>query len=240
MISGYRVGRGFTIVELLIVIVVIAILAAISMVAYNGIQDRAARSAMDSASAQAMKRIRLSVIASDGVYPDSITDCPSPTNANICLNEPGVSYRYRSLETAAAAGYAGSLAAPAYEVFTGNDKAFTYESTAEIRGGNEFVQYMDMAPIIDQYGLRKYRISFDVKSDTPGQISMYMQNGNSSKYIFSANLAVNTEFSHHSVDLTPTKNASGSSETKSILAFYGGYGSGRIPTIKNLRVSLAP
>lgn len=33
--------RGFTIVELLIVIVVIAILAAISIVAYNGIQQRA-------------------------------------------------------------------------------------------------------------------------------------------------------------------------------------------------------
>lgn len=36
--------RGFTIVELLIVIVVIAILAAISVVAYNGIQDRSKNS----------------------------------------------------------------------------------------------------------------------------------------------------------------------------------------------------
>lgn len=36
-----RVRRGFTIVELLIVIVVIAILAAITIVAYNGIQARA-------------------------------------------------------------------------------------------------------------------------------------------------------------------------------------------------------
>ena len=38
--------RGFTIVELLIVIVVIAILAAISVVAYNGIQQRATASAI--------------------------------------------------------------------------------------------------------------------------------------------------------------------------------------------------
>ncbi|MCB8045019.1 prepilin-type N-terminal cleavage/methylation domain-containing protein [Microbacterium oxydans] len=33
--------RGFTIVELMIVVVVIAILAAITIVAYNGIQKRA-------------------------------------------------------------------------------------------------------------------------------------------------------------------------------------------------------
>lgn len=36
-----RTSRGFTIVELLIVIIVIAILASITIVAYNGIRDRA-------------------------------------------------------------------------------------------------------------------------------------------------------------------------------------------------------
>ncbi len=40
--------RGFTIVELLIVIVVISILAAITVVAYNGIQERARQSKVDS------------------------------------------------------------------------------------------------------------------------------------------------------------------------------------------------
>ncbi len=49
--------RGFTIVELLIVIVVIAILAVITIVAYNGIQNRAKDSAVQSAALQAGKKV---------------------------------------------------------------------------------------------------------------------------------------------------------------------------------------
>ncbi len=40
-LGGNARRRGFALVELLIVVVVIAILAAITIVAYNGIQDRA-------------------------------------------------------------------------------------------------------------------------------------------------------------------------------------------------------
>ena len=39
----YKKAHGFTIVELLIVIVIIAILAAITMVAYNGVAAHAER-----------------------------------------------------------------------------------------------------------------------------------------------------------------------------------------------------
>jgi prepilin-type N-terminal cleavage/methylation domain-containing protein len=49
--------RGFTIVELLIVIVVIAVLAAIVIVAYNGVQTRARQSKITSDLAQLEKAI---------------------------------------------------------------------------------------------------------------------------------------------------------------------------------------
>ena len=59
---------GFTIVELLIVIVVIAILATISVVAYNGIQNRANDTAVQSDLKNIAKKFELYKVEKD-VYP---------------------------------------------------------------------------------------------------------------------------------------------------------------------------
>ena len=61
---------GFTIVELLIVIVVIGILAAISIVVYNGIQNRAVDTATKSDVSNAAKQLKMSKVTS-GNYPAS-------------------------------------------------------------------------------------------------------------------------------------------------------------------------
>ena len=65
---------GFTIVELLIVIVVIGILAAITIVSFNGVQDRAKFATSKSDLATINKAI-LSFYAEKGYYPFPTSDC---------------------------------------------------------------------------------------------------------------------------------------------------------------------
>lgn len=79
--------RGFTIVELLIVIVVIGILAAITIVAFNGVQNKAIATTLQSDLSNAVTKLKL-YQADYGSYPtsiDSTTYCPTPADAQYCL-----------------------------------------------------------------------------------------------------------------------------------------------------------
>lgn len=105
-IAKQQVSHGFTIVELLIVIVVIGILAAITIVAYNGISSQAKESALKSELQAAAKQLQLEKIRT-GVFPantDNIKKADTTTLAYIhtddtfCLaatrdDLPEVSYR---------------------------------------------------------------------------------------------------------------------------------------------------
>ncbi|OGL34524.1 hypothetical protein A3F64_02435 [Candidatus Saccharibacteria bacterium RIFCSPHIGHO2_12_FULL_42_8] len=71
-------NRGFTIVELLIVIVIIGILASLVIIAYSGIQDRANNQQTESA-VNAYRKALVQYATNNGSY---------PVNATSCLGEP--------------------------------------------------------------------------------------------------------------------------------------------------------
>lgn len=81
---NHKQQSAFTIVELLIVIVVIGILAAISIVAYSGISHRATVATLQQDLSNATQKIQIYQL-DNSKYPVSVTDCPNPTTDNVCL-----------------------------------------------------------------------------------------------------------------------------------------------------------
>jgi general secretion pathway protein G len=88
--------KGFTIVELLIVIVVIGILAAITIVAYNGVQDRARAAAVSTDLNGAAKQIALYQVDAGG-YPATLSDLNSGQGLKA---SSGTSFQYTGTGTA--------------------------------------------------------------------------------------------------------------------------------------------
>lgn len=88
--NGLKQKSGFTIVELLIVIVIIAILAAITIVAFNGVQQRARESSVKSALSQAKRKLEIYKVDNSG-YP--LTGNLASAQVN---DSPDASYQYTS------------------------------------------------------------------------------------------------------------------------------------------------
>ena len=120
-----------------------------------------------------------------------------------------------------------------------NENLFV-KSRAERTGSREFVNSpdWDMAPIIDKYGVdREYSVSFDLKSKVAGVIDLYSQNGSGTRYdIGYINIQATTEYKRYSHTFRPT--ASNMEMKQAMLAFYGTYNSGRIPSVKNVKFEL--
>lgn len=93
MLKTKQKGSGFTIVELLIVIVVIAILAAISLVAYQGVQSRAHNSAVQNDLARFAKNIQLYAADTGSLPAGGMTTLASasPSTGSVVASPGGVS-----------------------------------------------------------------------------------------------------------------------------------------------------
>lgn len=77
--------RGFTIVELLIVVIVIGLLITITAVSYTNVTQRAVIASIKSDLSNASTKLKV-FMAENNYYPNSISDCPTPSDSNICLN----------------------------------------------------------------------------------------------------------------------------------------------------------
>jgi prepilin-type N-terminal cleavage/methylation domain-containing protein len=110
MIVWAQKRTGFTIVELLIVVVVIAILAAITTVAYAGIRERALTTKVQSELSQANKAVAAYAVIHGGQYPNSLADTDAPSGGDTTFQ-----YTYdnttspRTYAITASNGVAGSI-----------------------------------------------------------------------------------------------------------------------------------
>lgn len=86
---------GFTIVELIIVIVIIGILAAISIIAYNGVQRNAADKAMKSDLEHASAEMQRLELADNGIFPTTLPDTiQSSPHVTLALKNSGTTTYY--------------------------------------------------------------------------------------------------------------------------------------------------
>lgn len=92
----------------------------------------------------------------------------------------------------------------------------------------------DLAPFFDENGLVEVTLSFDAYAPVAGNVQVYCQNGSGSRYSFTKNINVTTDWQRYSVTFTPI----GPDENfvESYLAFYGTYDSGVIPHVRKLKL----
>ena len=103
---------------------------------------------------------------------------------------------------------------------------------------NEFLKTIDIAPIIDSNPGKNLLLSFDVKARKKGDVTVYLQNGVSSKYSFTETVKADVDYCHYELEVTPVLN--NTDESEAYLSFYGGYGTNVIPTVKSINVTVLP
>lgn len=168
---------GFTIVELLIVIVVIAILAAITIVAYTGIQDRANASAMVSEVTQVVKKLEAYKVQNADLYPTTLSAASITETA-------GYTYSYTPSPSRGAYSFNLQDGSTNYFATSGNKTPMLgngdglvawwpfNDSPLDVAGGLESTIYSSVTATTGQNGQANSAYAFngnDTRIDAPGE-----------------------------------------------------------------------
>lgn len=103
----------------------------------------------------------------------------------------------------------------------------------------EYCHVGDVAAIITKYGLQRYVMEFDGRSDIEGNFSIYLLPGGENAYsIYNISHTLTTDWQHY--ELSFVARLKGNLQKKEAqLSFYGSYGTGKVPHIKNFKIRTA-
>lgn len=103
----------------------------------------------------------------------------------------------------------------------------------------EYCHVGDVAAIITKYGLQRYVMEFDGRSDIEGNFSIYLLPGGETAYsIYNISHRLTTDWQHY--ELSFVARLKGNLQKKEAqLSFYGSYGTGKSPHIKNFKIRTA-
>ncbi|MBC7869075.1 prepilin-type N-terminal cleavage/methylation domain-containing protein [Candidatus Saccharibacteria bacterium] len=159
---------GFTIVELLIVIVVIGVLASISIVAYSGINQRAVAASLSSDLASATKQLKLFQV-DYSAYPTTINCAIADSATNKCLKSSnGTTYTYNANngvnpQTFGLTAYNGTQSyniSQASAVLSGGSNLYTGFPTNSVYNWTSPAYYSELHPNIPLKPSTTYTFSY--------------------------------------------------------------------------------
>lgn len=130
---------GFTIVELLIVIVVIAILAAITIVAYNGIQNRARVSSTAAAINNVQKKIATYQV-------DNTDSVPLSLNTLGITDTAQIKYQYLTNTTVSPNTYCVTVTSGNYSAFASSSSTATQQGSCAGHGAGGALTIRNVIP----------------------------------------------------------------------------------------------